>query len=81
MPGAGKVTAKTRRLEAKSTTNYKWIGSIDGERFGSVYLYNRDGEISGDIRIDDRSFHLKPAGKDLVLIAETDVTKLRGGGV
>lgn len=81
IPGAGKVTAKTQHLEAKSTTSYKWIGSIDGERFGNVYLYNNDGEISGNMRFDDRSFHLKPAGKDLVLIAETDLTQLKGGVV
>ncbi len=79
LPSVGRLVARTTRLEVINETNYKWTGEINSDdQFGYIYLYSKDGEVSGYVTVEKQSFHLKSLGNGLAALAETDMTQMRG---
>lgn len=77
IPGIDKtLTFKATHVEAKSTTDYRWFGSLQ-EDIGSAIFISSKGEISGMIKIQYKQYLIHSLGNEQYVMVEHDVKKLK----
>lgn len=75
IPRFGKVTANAKKIESLGKDNFKWIGEILGE--GMMYIYNKNGNISGHISLGNTSYQINALGNNVSILAENDRKKMK----
>jgi hypothetical protein len=69
------LTAKRRRVDARSKLRHVWVGEIEGAPASSVTLARNGDVVCGDIRADGRAWRIRFAGDGLHEIRELDPTE------
>jgi hypothetical protein len=72
LPGGRRIVAVAKRIDRRSSSDLSWVGTIEGEREGSVLLERIDERLAGAIESETGRFEIVPAGPDLVEVARLD---------
>ena len=70
------VTAELQEIFYPSPDSWAWVGSIQGDPYGSVILVEREGVVAGTIQLSNTEFRIRYNGKQIHRVEELNPVAL-----